>query len=144
MKRLFLLRERARFRMGNRGATAVEFAFIGPALILLLFGTIEGGRMLWTQNTLQYVVEQAARCAVVNQTTVPNGPCNTSPCGTTAQIQSYAACMAYGQKLSTSVFSVATPGCGANTTQVSASLPYTTAAPVKFSVTLTAQSCRPS
>ncbi|MGH6794891.1 MAG: TadE/TadG family type IV pilus assembly protein [Methylocella sp.] len=133
MKRLFFLRERARLRLGNRGATAVEFALIGPSLVLLLFGTIEGGRMLWTQNALQYAVEQAARYAVV---------CNkpTTPCPTPAQIQSKAASMAYGQNLSTSVFSVATPACG---TQVSASLPYTTAAPVSFSVTLTAQSCRP-
>ncbi|MGH6812159.1 MAG: TadE/TadG family type IV pilus assembly protein [Methylocella sp.] len=135
MKRLYLVRERARFRVGNRGAAAVEFALIGPPLILLLFGTIEGGRMFWTQNALQYAVEKAARYAVVS--------CS-STCATTSQIQSYAASMVYGQNLSASVFSVATPGCGTNTTQVSASLPYTTAAPLSFNVTLTAQSCHPS
>lgn len=137
MKRFFLLRERARFQLGNRGVAAVEFAFIGPPLILLLFGTIEFGRMFGTQNALQYAVEQAARCAVVSQAATP---C-VGTCCTTSQIQSYAASMAYGQNLAASVFSVTTPSCG---TQVSASLPYTMPAPVKFSVTLTAQSCRPS
>lgn len=129
MKRFFLLRERARFRVDNRGAAAVEFALVGLPLILLLFGTIECGQMLWTQNTLQFAVEQAARYAVVN------------PAATTSQIQSYAASMAYGQTVAASVFTVTTPSCG---TQVSASLLYTTAAPVSLSVTLTAKSCRPS
>ncbi|MGH6839500.1 MAG: TadE/TadG family type IV pilus assembly protein [Methylocella sp.] len=133
MKRFFLLSERARLRLGNHGVAAVEFALIGPPLILLLFGTIECGRMLGTQNALQFAVEQAARYAIV---------CNkpTTPCPTTSQIQSKAASVAYGQNVSTSVFSVTTPACG---TQVSASLPYTTAAPISISVTLTAQSCRP-
>jgi Flp pilus assembly protein TadG len=126
MKRFFLPRERARFRVGNRGAAAVEFAFIGPPLILMLFGSIECGRMLGTLSALQYAVEQAARYAVVS--------CSTT-CATTAQIQSCAVSAAYGQSLSTSVFSVATPSCG---TQVSASLPYMTAKPASISVTLTA------
>ena len=59
-----------------RGATAVEVALILSPLLLMVLGVTDGGRMLWTQNTLQYAVEQAARCAVVNTTT----------CGTAAQI----------------------------------------------------------
>jgi Flp pilus assembly protein TadG len=131
MKRSFHLNQRAGFRADKSGAAAVEFAFVGLALIFLLFGIVECGQMLWTQNALQYAVEQAARCAVVNTTT----------CGTTSQIQTYAASKAYGLSLSSSVFSVATPSCG---TQVSASLPYATGLPLKISVTLSAQSCRPS
>jgi Flp pilus assembly protein TadG len=113
------------------GAAAVEFALIGLPLFLLIFGIVEGGRMLWTQNSLQYSVEQAARCAVVNAST----------CGTTTQIQSYAVSKAYGLNLSASVFTVSNPSCG---TKVSASLPYQTILPVSINVTLTASSCRPS
>jgi Flp pilus assembly protein TadG len=145
MKRSFHLNQRAGFREDKSGAAAVEFAFVGLALIFLLFGVVECGRMLWTQNALQYAVEQAARCAIVNTTTSPKCPatCSTCPtaCGTTTQIQSYAACMAYGLTLSSSVFSVTTPS---NSSCVSASLPYATGLPVSISVTLTAQSCRPS
>ncbi|MGH6836779.1 MAG: TadE/TadG family type IV pilus assembly protein [Methylocella sp.] len=140
MKRFFLLKKRAGFRLGNRGVAAVEFALIGPPLILLLFGTIQCGRMLWTQNSLQYAVELAARCAVLSQATTPCG----GACCTTSQIQSYAASQAYSLNLSPSIFSVPSPpSCGTGT-QVSASLPYTTGAPVSITVTLTATSCRPS
>ncbi len=105
MKRFCLLRERAGFKVDNRGVAAVEFALVGLPLILLLFGTIECGRMFGTQNALQYAVEQAARYAIA---------CDppTTPCPTTSQIQSYAASKAYGQTLSSSVFSVTTPSCG--------------------------------
>jgi hypothetical protein len=97
--------------------------------------------MLWTQNSLQYAVEQAARYAALNQ-----AACNPGPptCYTAAQIQSYAASMANGMSLSTSVFSSASPGCGANTTQVSASYSYAPLFPFPSNVTLTASSCRPS
>ncbi len=60
-----------------RGVAAVEFALIVLPLLLMVLGIIDGGRMLWTQNSLQYAVEQAARCAVVNSKTT---------CSTAAQI----------------------------------------------------------
>ena len=117
-----------------RGVAAVEFALILLPLLLMVLGIIDGGRMLWTQNSLQYAVEQAARCAVVNTTT----------CGTTAQIQSYAASMVYGMSLSTSVFSSSSAGCGTLVgTQVSASYAYTPLFPFPNNVTLKASSCRP-
>jgi Flp pilus assembly protein TadG len=117
-----------------RGAAAVEFALILWPLLLLVLGAVDGGRMLWTQNTLQYAVEQAARCAVVS----------TATCGTPAQIKSYAASMANGMSVSPSVFSSASPGCGAKTTQVSASYSYSPLFPFPTNVTLTASSCRPT
>ena len=129
-----------------RGVAAVEFALILLPLLLMVLGIIDGGRMLWTQNSLQYAVEQAARCAVVNTTISPSCPttCASCPttCGTTAQIQSYAVCMAYGMSLSSSVFS--SSNCGSNTQQVSASYSYTPLFPFPNNVTLTASSCRPT
>jgi len=44
------------------GATAVETAIVLPAFLLLLFAVIEGGLLFWTQSTLQFAVEAAARC----------------------------------------------------------------------------------
>lgn len=87
--------------------------------------------MLWAQNSLQFAVEQAARCAAIDKTS----------CGTTAQIQSYAAGKAYGLNLSSSVFTVSNPACG---TQISATLPFRATLPVSISVNLRAQSCRPN
>src|ERR1700726_2242580 len=86
-----------------RGVAAVEFALILLPLLLMVLGVIDGGRMLWTQNSLQYAVEQAARCAVVDTTT----------CGTPAQIESYAASMVYGMSLSANDFASNSAGCGA-------------------------------
>jgi Flp pilus assembly pilin Flp len=82
------------FRLDRRGAAAVEFGLVILPVPLLILGIIEGGRMLWTQNALQYAVEQAARCAVINSTI----------CDSTAQIQNYAASMASGLNLNASVF----------------------------------------
>jgi Flp pilus assembly protein TadG len=134
MKRSFLLKQRAGFRADKSGTTAVEFALVGPALVFLLCGIIECGKMLWTQNALQYAVEQAARYAVLLN------PTNPTTCGTTSQVQTYAASKVYGQNVSSSVFSLTTPS---NSCCVSASLPYATGLPVSINVTLTAQSCRP-
>jgi Flp pilus assembly protein TadG len=122
---------RTSFLSDSSGATALEFAFIAFPLILLVLGAIEGGRMLWTRNALQYAVERAARCAVVTPST----------CGTLSQIKSYAASQDYSTSGAT--FSEPTPSCGTGT-EVSASLVYTPLIPLPLSVTIAASSCRPS
>lgn len=53
------------------GATAVEFALIAWAFLLLLFGIIEVSRLMWTHNALQYAVENASRFVVVNEDAAP-------------------------------------------------------------------------
>jgi Flp pilus assembly protein TadG len=116
----------------SHGATAVEFAFVGPVLILLLFGIEETGRVMWTQAAINLAVEEAARCASVNATT----------CSSTARIQSYASSHAWGMQIPASEFTVTTPACG---WQVSASHSYNSLVShlVPFNLTLTAQSCFP-
>jgi Flp pilus assembly protein TadG len=102
-----------RRRLRNRrGAVAVEFAFLLPALLLLVLGLIESGRLFWTYTTLSWAAQSAARCAVVN----------TTLCGTTGQIQTYAAAQAYGITVSGTDFAVATAACGA---QVTMNYPFT-------------------
>ncbi len=116
----------------DSGASAVEFAIVAPAFLLLLFAAIEGGLLLWTQLGLQHGVEVAARCASVN----------TSLCGTAAAIQNVAAQQAFGLNVPPSTFTVSTPACGS---QVSASYTYAFASDA-FGVpnlTLTTQSCFP-
>jgi Flp pilus assembly protein TadG len=119
------------FSSDSSGATALEFALIAFPLILLILGAIEGGRMLWMRNALQYAVERAARCAVVTPST----------CGTLTQIQSYAASQDYSTSGAT--FSEPTPASCGTGTEVSASLVYTPLIPLPLSVTIAASSCRP-
>lgn len=44
------------------GATAVEFALVIVPLLLLLLGTFETGRLLWTHHALQEAAISGARC----------------------------------------------------------------------------------
>jgi hypothetical protein len=120
-----------RLRDDCGGNTAIEFAFVLPVLLLFIIGIMECGRVLWTQNALNYAVEEAARCAGVN----------SSLCGSTSQIQAFAASRS-GAAFDASVFLVSNPSCG---NQVSASYPLTMSiAWLRFSLTLTAQSCAPT
>jgi len=50
----------------ERGATALEFAMIAPAFLALLFGVMEGGRVIFTQSVLSYATQTTTRWAVVN------------------------------------------------------------------------------
>src|SRR3974390_3433879 len=53
-------------RDDTRGATLVEFSVTIPFFLLLTFGLIQAGLLLWTQAGLQHGVEVATRCASVN------------------------------------------------------------------------------
>lgn len=64
-----LLRE---FRRRIGGASAVEFALVVVPLLLLLMGTIEFGRLLWTRQAMQSLALSAARCMGVLQTNCSN------------------------------------------------------------------------
>lgn len=50
------------FLNDQRGAAAVEFAFIVLPLMLLLAGSIEISRYIWTRLALQDVASSGARC----------------------------------------------------------------------------------
>lgn len=120
-----------RLRGDRAGNTAVEFALIASPLLLLLFGTMELGRMLWYQNALNYSVEEAARCASID----------VNNCSTSDQIKSYAAAHS-GADFATSTFTPSTSACGK---LVSASYPMSLYIPfTPISITLTAQSCYPT
>src|SRR5262245_8152521 len=48
------------------GGALVEFTVTFPFFLLLMFGLVQAGLLLWTQAGLQHGVEVASRCASVN------------------------------------------------------------------------------
>ena len=60
-----------------RGATTLEFALVSTILMVMIFGSVELGLMMWTRGTLQAIAAQTARCAAIsspicnNSTTTP-------------------------------------------------------------------------
>ena len=114
------------------GTTAIETAIVLPAFLLLLFAVVEAGLLFWTQTTLQFAVEAAARCAAVNAT----------ECGSTSGIQSYAVAQAAGITVSSSSFNVSLPSCG-HQVSISYTFSFTDTALFPGTITLNAQSCHP-
>lgn len=51
----------------QNGAVLVEFAIILPVLILVLFGTIEFGLLLFNQNVITNASREGARAGIVNR-----------------------------------------------------------------------------
>jgi len=127
-KLMQLVRALAQSRSGH---SAVEFAFIAPAMLMFILGIAEVGRVMWLQNALDYAVVGAARC-------MSNSP---STCGTASQAQSFAASVS-GAGFATSVFTVTAASCG---NKVTATYPVTLDIPyVNLSATLTSQACYPT
>ncbi|MCB1650883.1 MAG: pilus assembly protein [Alphaproteobacteria bacterium] len=48
------------------GATAIEFALVAIPFLLIIFGVMEGGRLVWSMNAVQYAVEETSRYAALN------------------------------------------------------------------------------
>jgi Flp pilus assembly protein TadG len=121
---------RAIFR-DESGASAVEFGLTAPVFFLFVFGIVEFGLLLWTQVGMQRGAELAARCATVNSTL----------CGTSNAIQSYAAQQAFGLNLPNTAFTATTAACG---NQVNGSYSFQFPSFLNLSpVTLSAKACFP-
>lgn len=60
------------FVRSERAAALVEFAIVLPVLLLLVFGIIDFGRALNTQNNLSAAVREGARRAAVQFPTIDN------------------------------------------------------------------------
>lgn len=46
----------------RRAVAALEFAIVSVPLMMLAFGTVEFGRLLWTMEALQMTATEGARC----------------------------------------------------------------------------------
>lgn len=51
----------------NRGSVAIQFSLMAPVMLTMLFGTIELGRLGFTQMALQHAAEEATRFAIVRE-----------------------------------------------------------------------------
>ena len=51
---------------GRRGAQMVEFALSFLLFLVLVVGIFEGGRLVWTYETLAHAARQGARTAIVH------------------------------------------------------------------------------
>jgi hypothetical protein len=82
-------------RDDTRGAALVEASVTIPVFLVLMFGLVQAGLLLWTKAGLQHGVEVATRCASVNYSAYRLGsPVSTAPscfgvapttvCGSTA------------------------------------------------------------
>lgn len=54
-----------RLRQTRAGQNIVEFALLAPLFFLLVFGIIEGGRLLWTFHTVSNAAKEGARYVTV-------------------------------------------------------------------------------
>jgi Flp pilus assembly protein TadG len=93
----------------DRGTTAVEFAIVAPVFILLLVGTIYLCLALFLVGSLNYAVEEGARCASVK----------ASVCTDATSTVTYTQNHYFGPSAPT--FTYAAAACG---NSVSASLSY--------------------
>ena len=60
------------------GQSLVEFALVLPIFLLLVFGVIDGGRLIYTYNSLSNAARDGARVAIVNQSTSGSATCDTT------------------------------------------------------------------
>jgi Flp pilus assembly protein TadG len=65
-KGITMLATLRRFKREDRAAAAVEFALVLPLVLVLLFGIIDMGRLLFTANSLTSAVREGARFAAVD------------------------------------------------------------------------------
>ena len=55
----------------DQGSAAVESSIILSALLLLIVGSVEFGRALWTENTMLLAVQEAGRFAMLSNDALP-------------------------------------------------------------------------
>ena len=123
-------------RLNERGASAVEFAILLPVLMLILFGTIEFGMMMYSREVLTNASREGARAGIVQQTPKP----------TVGQIQGIVTTYLTNTGINPANVTVNVTGAGGvfpNNLTVSASYPYRFFTPgilgLGNSITLTTQ-----
>ena len=135
----------ARLGADRSGVTAVEFAMLLPFFIVLIFGIVEFGQVMFFQAALQHAVTGAARCfsefSAANSLGANNTPTDCGAPNQTTKVQQVAQQQAFGLSFAASVF---TPTTTATSNCVSASYNFNLAIPfINRIVVLTAQSCYP-
>jgi Flp pilus assembly protein TadG len=65
---LILKQRRARNSSGRRGTTVLEFAFVGPIVLLLFFGLLELGRGLMVAHLVTNAARAGCRTGIIEGT----------------------------------------------------------------------------
>jgi Flp pilus assembly protein TadG len=146
-----------KFASSCEGATAVEFALVVPMFLMLVFGAIEFGRILWTEQALQETAIAGARCLALAQSTQSSqntGSCASSGAYSASSTKTYIENVASGWGLSLSASNIslntsATSGGCAGLSQVTLTSTFTSAVPqivqlAAGGTTLTATACYPN
>ncbi|MGA8754779.1 MAG: TadE family protein [Stellaceae bacterium] len=133
---------------------AVEFALVVPMFLMLVFGAIEFGRVLWIEQALQETALVGARCMAIAKGTKPNGSCASSGSYSSTATKTYIQNVASGWGLSLSLSGIVpndTASCGGTTgfSQVTLTKTFTSVAPLLVhlntgGITLTAAGCYPN
>jgi Flp pilus assembly protein TadG len=136
------------------GATAVEFALVAPLFLALVFGTLEFGRLLWTEQALQETAIAGARCVAIAQGKTQNSPCASGGSYSSTTAITYIQGIANGWGLSLPSADItpntsASCGAGGGFSQVTLTSTFTSVVPnlVKLAsggITLTASACYPN
>lgn len=123
-----------RLFQSQAGTTAIEFALVALPFLTLLLGIIEFSRVIWTHSALQFAVERAARCAVVNKTLCDNSG---------DQIKTYISSQMSAPIQALQVSYALNQNCGIEI-RASADFAFIVGIISPSSMTLTAQSCYPT
>jgi hypothetical protein len=133
----------------RRAATAPEFAICALALVLIVIGFTEFGRLAWTFEVLQEAVSEGARCMGLRANS-----CAASGVFSAANTKSYVVSLATsrGVVITTAMVSlnnVATCGGASGFSQVSIAYNFTTVAPTLLTsltngMTVPATACFPN
>ena len=121
------------------GSMALEYGILLPALVLLMLGSMDVARLIWTYTTLHRAVEASARCAAINP----------AACGSANLVTSRAVTEAWGLPVTAEMFSLQQQGCGARVTanySFSLLIPWLSQSPdtLPNSITLTVSACYPT
>ena len=91
----------------KKGTTAVEFAFVLPLFLLLIFGIIDFGWYFCVEQTLQYATREGMRLALVGgQLTDPQGNPISRVSSIIQTIQNYASVVVDPSKLSIYIYPI--------------------------------------
>jgi hypothetical protein len=91
------------FRKNEQGVTAVEFAFVAPAFLMLLFGIMQLSIWALSAVSVQHAAELAARCAAVR-----SAACGCSAAGCSiASVRQFAASQVVAFEVPTETFAIA-------------------------------------
>lgn len=136
------------------GAAIIEFALVAPMFLALVFGSIEYGRLLWTQQALQQAAIAGARCMAIAQGAIQSSSCAAGGSYSAASTKSYIETIASGWGLSVTDLDIAlnnaaTCGGASGLSQVTVTNTFNTPVPqivllASAGTSLTATACYPN